>query len=1214
MLKRGILAILASASLLQQSRAGIFNTDFNSGLPPNTSTNGTAVIDTKDGIGNSGVLKLVSNLGNQLGLFLIGDLDSGAPVYGFDLSFKAAVGHASGTPADGWNVDFAQDVSPTAVGEDGSGNGLRVVFDTYNNSVPPAAPEAPSVDVWVGGAVVASKLVPIAQLQSWSNSDHYGDVNISLKPDGSLNVAFNGTVFYTNFFIPNFQPLSGALLAIDARTGGATENVWIDNLSFKTYLAPVIGFPVQPRDTEVLPGHPVTFEVQISNGEGATLQWLKNGSPILGAMANTYTVDNPAAESGNKYSVQVTSGAQVATSREATLKVVDLVVPAPQTIIDFTDGIIPDGTTLFGSATVDTTGGVNDSGGLKLTLAEQNDEGYFSIPNTNSLPVYGFTIEFDVLAGGGGDAPADGFSVNFASDLPAVLSGLQPEEGIGTGASIDFDLFNNGGGEAPSIDVKTGGVVISSLKVPISFLDTGTDYHHVIIRMENDGTIDVACNGIVAFDNLQTTFSSITGGQILFGARTGGSFENQWFDNIQFSTVTTAPIRILQQPVSTTGLVGSSASFSVKVNDTVNARYQWFRNGQIIADATNSVYTLTPVTSADAGVAFKVRVAGPNNVQTSSEAVLSTLALTAPASPDLFVDFNSAVPATVARIYGNAAYRSTGGAGGSGYVSLTDAVGSQSGAFVVQPLAAGAELNAFTVAFDVRVGGGGVRPADGWSFDFGSDIAEGTVGGAEDGTGTGLTVGFDIYDNSVPPVAPEAPSIDVRFKGNLVAQLKVPLSSVETGSLFAPVIIRVESDGTLDLAFNGQVIYNNLRLPGWAPLSKAKYGWYARTGGAVENQWLDNVKIGITKTTGPLRITQDPVGQGVLVGHIVTFTGLVSDPAGVTYQWLKNGSPMSGATSNSFTILPAIEADNGVTYSFRATRGTEVVTSAVATLSVLTDISVTSPQFVANFDEALPDGALSVGAAVVDTGSAGGNDTMVLHLTDDIGATGGGFIIQDFNNGTPVAAFTASFKLLIGLNAGTPADGLAFAFGSGLPDAVWGPGGPSTGLVLGFDTYDNGGEAPSINLFWKGELLRAKKLPIADVLTGDHFEDVFIRLQSDGTVDVVYKNNVIFSDVQLPGFAPVAGAKFGFGAATGGASEAHWIDDVKIAVSTAGEAPRITGAQLQNGNLVIQFTGGGTLESTSDLGLNVWTPVANGTTSPVSIPANGAAQFFRVRL
>ena len=1229
MKQTSLLALLACLGLgvtggIPSVHAGTFTSNFNSdtNAPAGTTVNGSSFIDTTGGAEDSGVLKLTRAINSQAGSFVIDDLDAGAPVYGFDLTAKVRLGGGTSTPADGFSINFDPTATPTTqTGEEGLPGGLTFAFDIYDNTA--ENPPAPSIDFKVGGAVVATHKMSVADFDTGAD---FTDLHITVGADGLVSMAWKGAVLFTNVSFAPYQPLNSASFVFGARTGGANENQWIDNLSITTFTQPKVGITQQPASETALAGQSVRLTVAANNAETATYQWFKNGAILAVANQSTLTLSNVTlADSGAKFKATVTGPNNTATSDEITLTVKEIPLPTTPTLsFNFNDGQTPANTTVLGTAAVVANGGVADSGVLQITTDTGGVSGALVIPDPAAgAPVYGFTAQFDVLLRSAA-APADGFSFDFASDIPDDPTLNPPqglEQGTGTGLAVSFDLYDNAGGEAPAIDVFYKNQLVASHKVPISFLMTGDQYAHVIIQLANDGAIDVVYNGVIVHNSVPVPgFSSISGGRFALAGRTGGSSADQWIDNLQITPDTTAAsVRIVTQPSPQIVLLPKTATFSAEVNDPAGVTFQWYKDGTAIAGATSISYTTPATTVTDSGAKFKVTATKAAVTATSDEVTLTVLDAS---NPTVSYNFdNGSVPAGTV-LLGNdttkAGYvATTGGVNNSGVLRLVDALNDAAGAFVVAPLIGGAEIGTFTATFDIRVGGGTAPPADGFSFDFAPDLPEVTSTAAEDGAGSGITVGFDIYDNGATENLP-APSVDIRYKGAVVSSVHLTYQELETGDAFKTVIIHLSTDGKLDVAYGDRVLFNAVPIPGYTAISAGKFGFYARTGGLNENVWLDNVKVLAVKSTAPLRVTQDLLDVTLLPGATASFTVGLSDPNGATYKWFKNGSAIAGATTASYTTPAVTLGDTGAKFSVQATGPGGSVTSREAVLTVAAPLTISSPKFSANFD----DGQVPAGAEINGSASVSNGDG-ILHLTDAVNSLGGSIIIPDFDNGQSVNGFTAHFKLLVGGGTTPPADGLSFVWVSDLPaGTVFGEDGSGTGLIISFDIYDNGTAAnpetppaPSIDVVYKGKLAATVHMPYTQMETGTEFADFYLRVEPDGTLDLQYKGLVIFNNVQVPGFVPMAGASFAIGARTGGLNDNQWIDNLEIA-TTLGAAPadKIPApTRNADGTVTVAWTGGGTLQTTTSLsGTPQWQDVA-GATSPYTLTPTSKTLFWRIR-
>jgi VCBS repeat-containing protein len=245
-----------------------------------------------------------------------------------------------------------------------------------------------------------------------------------------------------------------------------------------------------------------------------------------------------------------------------------------------------------------------------------------------------------------------------------------------------------------------------------------------------------------------------------------------------------------------------------------------------------------------------------------------------------------------------------------GALKITDAVNSQTGSFATPAVVQ--RIDSFTAEFKALIGGGtccGDRTADGWSVSFGDIALPITFPvAAEEGAGNDLIVSFDSWDNAGfgDDDNNTAPNVDVKSHGPVVAYqafdgvreggrppsgpfITDPATggpmSYKTGSSFVPVRIHLDPDGTLDLDFKGVRIFDNVQV-GPRQLTNARLVFGARTGGANDNHWIDD-----------LMITAFPVDSS-------------SAESGQTVSFLvENNNP------SLFSVQPAISADGTLTYT-----------------------------------------------------------------------------------------------------------------------------------------------------------------------------------------------------------------------------------------------------------------------------------------------------------
>ena len=209
-----------------------------------------------------------------------------------------------------------------------------------------------------------------------------------------------------------------------------------------------------------------------------------------------------------------------------TLLAAALSAPAGSFSANFNSGSVPTNSAVYGNAYI-STGGISNTDCLHLTDAANSQQGSFVItPDLDQgTPVVSFTAQFKALFGGG--SGANGFSFNFAPDVPLDSFG---EDGVGTGLSIPFDSYQDVGESAPGIRIAIGGSGNVYIDTPMNLdLDTWVD---VFVQYNSDTTVTVIYNGVYAVSNYSTGWVPPAGSIFGFGGRTGAVNDNHWIDNL----------------------------------------------------------------------------------------------------------------------------------------------------------------------------------------------------------------------------------------------------------------------------------------------------------------------------------------------------------------------------------------------------------------------------------------------------------------------------------------------------------------------------------------------------------------------------------------------------------------------------------------------------------------------------------------------------------
>ena len=348
---------------------------------------------------------------------------------------------------------------------------------------------------------------------------------------------------------------------------------------------------------------------------------------------------------------------------------------------------------------------------------------------------------------------------------------------------------------------------------------------------------------------------------------------------------------ITAQPTNDTVTAGQAASFSVVATGTAPLSYQWQKNGTAISGATSASYTTAATTSADNGAQFVVVVSNSAGSMTSNAAMLTVNA--AAVAPSITTQ-----PANQTVTVGQAA--------------TFTVVATGTAPLSYQWQKSGTAISGATSASYTT-------PAT-TSSDNGAKFV--VVVSDSAGSATSNAATLTVSAAAVAPSITTQPSNQTVTVGQAAA-----FTVVATGT--APLSYQWQKSGT---AISGA--------------TSASYTTPATTSADNGAQFVvvvSNPVGSVTSNAGTLTvnasstapsITTQPANQTVTVGQTATFKVVAAGAAPLSYQWQKNGTAISGATSASYTTPATTSADNGAQFRVVVSNVAGNVTSNAATLTV----------------------------------------------------------------------------------------------------------------------------------------------------------------------------------------------------------------------------------------------------------------------------------------
>jgi len=881
----------------------------------------------------------------------------------------------------------------------------------------------------------------------------------------------------------------------------------------------------------------------------------------------------------------------------------------------------PAGANTYGTA-------LAEDGVLKLTIADFSQMGSFIVDELDpGRKVAGFTVNFRLHIGGGTATPADGFSFNFANDLPDAAFG---EEGAGTGLTICLDTYDNGGGEAPAVDVRFGGTNIVTRRY--GGLVTGAAYVPVRIHVDENGRLDLVYRTLVLLTNVQCM--KPISGRFGFGARTGGLYDEHWMDDLSIETtvLSTPDIR----SASPTGVnVFGDAVVKIELEDwdtavdPASVRLEF--NGASVAPQLDKVDVVTTVSYDPPGLlppgstnTYKITFADLSPTPATKSEQFSFVVENYPTVPAKFAvplsavkpdapgfrvrvvqaRYDALLSASIARAEAQLAGTLIDFAAGQPYANEADLTyAGADGYFVDEDVinydeVQGGSGNFTTDELVPGIPGTGLH-ADNFAAEILTylELAPGYYKfGVNSDDGFQLKVGLPVRD-------PMEAMVLGAFDGARGASDSLFSFIVEKAGAYPFRLVWFENAGGANVEFfsiasDGTKVLINDRSSD-APVK----AWRERVAASPAPPYLLSAtpspgKTGVSlkpKVTIVLKDDQSKVATGTVKLYLngSQVTPQVSKVADLTTITYAHAVALPELSTNTLKLA---FADNA-TPAFEQSREWQFVTGVP---------SVPGGSFASDFTTR-PTRVSLYGNAAVTQG--------LLRLTTNANSQAGTCIILDFNTNRVVTSFTATFKALVGGGTTPPADGWSFNFATNLPNANFAMGeeGDGSGLSICFDTYDNGVyEAPAIDVKYGRVTLASTR---ADFLeTGEAFVDVVIEVDEEGYLDLTY--NAIKVYEHLACYQPTPG-RFALSARTGGLNDNHWFDDLSITTTVAAPTPtliKLSSITVAGGNVIITWNGGAgiKLQKTPTLASPNWQDVPGSLdNSTVTEALSGAAAFYR---
>jgi uncharacterized protein (TIGR02597 family) len=777
-------------------------------------------------------------------------------------------------------------------------------------------------------------------------------------------VIFNNA--YTTNFVVNSSTSITVTVPVTATTGPikviAAGGLSTSQGTFTVGSSGSVLITAQPSSSTLNAGATANFSVQAAGNGTLAYQWnrngtaLVNGGAISGATTANLTVTGVSQANAGSYTCVVTNSISTATSSVATLTVID----APAITSQPSSVSVNAGTAA--SFSVGATG-TSPAYKWRKNGVALSDTGNISGSATANLTVSSTTLSdvasYSVVVSNSAGTVTSADATLTVASVPTITA--QPQNATATiGGSANFSVTANG--SPTSYQWRKNGVAISN----------GGDYAGVttsVLTISPVAAADVASYSVVVGNAAGNTTSSS-------------------------ATLSLAgTVSIVTPPASQAVSAGADATFTVNATGSGTLGYQWRFNGANIVNATDSSYTRSDVTAADAG-SYSVVVTNSFSSATSSDAMLSVIvgqtaviaqwnmndtSVTNNPAPSIGSGTAGVIGGTTASFaagsatdtnavnngWNTAGYPASGGANKSAGAQFTvssagfenirfvwdqrnSATGSKyvrlqyttNGVTWIDSAVNTMSNTSFVTVSNNLSAAAGVRNNPNLAFRVVSEYQSTTgLGPTNDFVGTSSTYGtagtirFDmvtIYgDAMIAPSIVTQPQSQTKNPGDTAT-----FSVSPTGS--APFTYKWRKNGVA-LSEGGNISGStNLVLT----IANVDGGDVASYSVVVSNAVGSATSANATLTLNLApSITSQPVSRTNVVGTLATFN-VSATGTGLQYQWRKNGNVLvdggnvTGATTAMLSIANVATSD-AAAYSVDVSNAVNSVTSSAATLTVV---------------------------------------------------------------------------------------------------------------------------------------------------------------------------------------------------------------------------------------------------------------------------------------